>query len=294
MTAVAFPNSQPRERGHLGLVARLNDMSVVKRYEAYRDVDWNAADASIDPRDPRFRLAPTSPLGCTDWYASLPRDDQARLGLEWTCQTLRFGISFESCLSRGLLEFAAREPNGSPLYRYAMHEVIEESHHSLMFQELINRSGCETHDVPRIERWLQRWVIRMGATFPEAFFLCVLSGEVFIDYDNRARLRDKEALHPLFRRVMQIHVTEEARHVSFAASFLRERVPLLPAYKRWVLRVLLLPAMNRGASMMLEPPPRLVRKYDIPADVLRETFGPTSAHRRIVEETTAPIRALLE
>jgi hypothetical protein len=275
------------------LVGRLNAMSVTKRYEAYRDVPWDAPDSAIDARDPRFRLGAKSPLGATDWYASLPRDDQARFGLEWACQTLRYGVSFESCATRGLLEFAGTEPPGSPYYRYAMHEVIEESHHSLMFQELIARSGCETHDVHPFERWAQRRVARWGATFPELFFLCVLSGEVFIDHDNRERLAQREALHPLFRRVIQIHVTEEARHVSFAKSFLRDRIPALSAPKRWFFRVAAPRIFARGARIMLHPPARLVAKYGIPADVLRRAYGDESGHHAEMRRLYEPIRQVV-
>jgi hypothetical protein len=284
MTTAAFP----------ALVARLNDASVTKRFEAYRDVAWDADDTRIDARDPRFRLPTTNPIGASEWYASLPPDTQSTLGLEWACQTLRFGVSFESCLSRGLLEFASVQPNRSPLYRYAMHELIEESHHSLMFQEVINRSGCEPHDVSKIESWFQRRVARWGATFPELFFLCVLSGEVFIDHDNRERLRDRDAMHPLFRRVLQIHVTEEARHVSFATGLLRERVPRLPAYQRWALGVALPPILDRGARIMLQPSPAIVRRFGIPKYVMKRAFGPESEHRRVVREAVAPIVALVQ
>ena len=56
-----------------------------------------------------------------------------------------------------------------------------------------------------------------GRSFPELFFFGVLGGEIFIDQQNREYLkRPRDAVHPLVRRVLQIHVTEEARHVCFA------------------------------------------------------------------------------
>jgi hypothetical protein len=276
------------------LVHRLNEVSVKKRHEAFRDVAWDEPEMQVDPRDRRWQLPRSNALGATSWYRALPEEARTRLGLEWTCQTLRYGVSFECCLSRGLLEFVNAQPSGSPLIRYAMHELIEESHHSLMFMELIRRTGCETEDVSVVERWLQGHVARWGRTFPELFFFCVLSGEVFIDHDNRERLRAREPMHPLLRRVVQIHVTEEARHVKFAESFLRDRLPTLPAWKKRVLCIFVPAAMKRGVAMMLRPQPHIVKRHAIPARVMREAFGPGTAHDRAVKEVVSPVLALLD
>jgi hypothetical protein len=278
----------------LPMVMRLNRSSVTKRYEAHRDVDWEAAGARIDPRDPRFALPATSALGGTEWYQALPQDVRAELGLDWTCQTLRIGISFESCLSRGLLEFAGALPNGSPTYRYAMHEVIEESHHSMMFHEFIRLSGRSPRDVSRIETWFQRRVAHLGVTFPELFFLCVLSGEIFIDHDNRERLGQSEPLHPTLRRIMQIHVTEEARHVCFANGYLREHLPHSPSWRRVLLRKMAPVLFARAEHMMLWPHPALAKRYGIPSSVIAEAFGPSSAQARTVRRIVEPIYALLQ
>ena len=57
---------------------------------------------------------------------------------------------------------------------------------------------------------------RLGRVFPKLFVVHVLAGEVPIDQTQRALLRKGAALHPLVRRIVRIHVTEEARHVCFA------------------------------------------------------------------------------
>jgi hypothetical protein len=277
----------------LPTVHRLNRASVTKRYEAHRDVDWDAPGAEVRPDDPRFCLPATHPLGGSAWYRALPEERRSALGLDWACQTLRVGISFEACLTRGLMEFAASLPNGSPLYRYAMHEVIEESHHSMMFHEFIRRSGCQPHDVSPVERWFQRRVVRMGATFPELFFLCVLSGEVFIDHDNREHLRDGGLSHPTLRRIMQIHVTEEARHVCFASAYLREHLPGAPAWKRRAVRAAAGPILARGEGLMLRPTPALAARHGIPSAVVEEAYGRGSAHSAKMKEVVAPIFELL-
>jgi hypothetical protein len=272
---------------------RLNHLSVINRHEGYRDVDWNGPDSRIDRFDPRFRLPPDHPLGATDWYRSLPEPAQASLGLDAICQSLRYGIAFESCMSRGLLEFVETLPPRSSQYRYAMHEVIEESHHSMMFREFIDRSGRRPAGLPAFNRLYNRLIVRWAATFPELFFFHVLSGEIFIDDDNRARLAHREEQHPLVRRMLQIHVMEEARHVCFAEAFLRDRVPRLPRWRRWQIEMLLPVLLDQGERMMLRPIPKLVREYTIPACVMADAFGSESAHQRRVRAIVAPVHALL-
>jgi hypothetical protein len=277
----------------LSTVARLNKASVVKRHEAHRDIDWDAEP--IETGDPRFQLSTSNALGATTWYRALPEATRAALGLDWVCQTFRIGISFEACLSRGLLEFAGTLPNGSPLYRYAMHEVVEESHHSMMFHEFIRRSGLDPDDVPLLERWLDRYVVvPLARIFPELFFLCALSGEVFIDHDNREMLREPAAMqHPTLRRIVQVHVTEEARHVCFANAYLREQLPRASLWRRRAVRLLAGPILAKGAQEILQPTPAFVRRHGIPRAVLTEAFGRESAHAAKVRDVVAPIHALL-
>ena len=118
------------------LIERLSRKSVEKHFDAYADVDWDAYE--IDARDPLWALSEEDALGGTDWYRALPIERQAALGLDFVCTQFKIGIAFENVLSRGLLEFASQLPNDAIEYRYAMHEVIEEGQHSLMFQEFIN------------------------------------------------------------------------------------------------------------------------------------------------------------
>src|SRR4051812_35922032 len=173
------------------LVERLNRQSVTKRFEAFRDIDWDAPAMQIDPEDPRWELADDDPLGRTEWYRALPQPMRAELGLYTIVSKMKFGLEFESVLKRGLLEYAAKLPNNSPEFRYAYHEVIEESHHSLMFQEFVNRSHLPVRGLKPVDRFFSRRVIQMGRLFPEAFFIFVLGGEDPIDHVQREVLRSR-------------------------------------------------------------------------------------------------------
>ena len=60
----------------------------------------------------------------------------------------------------------------------------------------------------------------------------MLGGEDPIDHVQRTTLRSGRELHPLLERIMRIHVTEEARHLSFARQYLRTNVPTLAGVQR--------------------------------------------------------------
>jgi hypothetical protein len=263
------------------LLERLSHQSVAKHYDAYADVPWDDPAFAVDPADPRFELTALDPLGATAWYRALPQTARARLGLEMIVGFAKTGLQFENVLQRGLLEFAFTLPNGAPEYRYALHEVIEEGQHSLMFQELVNRSGLDLPGLPPLVRFGSRQVVRLARTFPELFFLFVLGGEDPIDFLQREHLRTGQLVHPLLRRIAQIHVTEEARHLSFARAWLRRRVPELGAAKRTLLRVRT-PMLFGGMSrMMLEPGRATIRRHAIPKAVLREAYRESERARAL-------------
>jgi P-aminobenzoate N-oxygenase AurF len=264
------------------LIERLARQSVAKHYDAYLDIPWDDPAYAIDPADPRWELTDDDPLGATAWYRALPPPERARFGMELIASFAKIGSQFENVLQRGLLEFAMRLPNGAPEYRYCMHEVIEEGQHSLMFQEFVNRTGLA---IPGLPRWIQvgaRAVVGLARRFPELFFLFVLGGEEPIDHVQRESLRTGQYAHPLIRRISQVHITEEARHLAFARAYLRHHVPRLGPVARMLLRVRTPILLGQMAALMMQPPPAMVRRYAIPRAVLREAYrSPVARAQRL-------------
>jgi hypothetical protein len=281
-----------RTESYPALLARLSRQSVVKHFDAYADVDWDAPGHAIDRTDPRFEVPDDRPLGATAWYRALPQPVRARLGLHLIASQVKLGVEFERVLKHGILEFASTLADDAPEFRYAYHEVIEEAQHSLMFHELVRRIGLDVPGLGWLDRMGSRRVARMGRTFPELFFLFVLGGEEPIDHAQRETLRSGREVHPLLARVMRIHVTEEARHICFAREYLRHHVPRLTPRRRASLAVqapLLLADMTR---QMMHPSAHVVRTYDMPHAVVAEAFTQSAAHRAFVMQSLAGVRAL--
>lgn len=297
-TTLATPRVRsPRTRttDYPQLLSRLSAMSVSKAHDPFVDIAWDAPENRLEPDDPRLALAPDNPLACTRWYQELEPSRQVALSVTWLAQVLKYGIGFEAVLSRGLLQFAQSLPNRSLEYRYAMHEVVEEGRHSLMFQTLLERLGADPKPIGRLDRFFDDRIARTGRTFPELFLFAVLGGEIFIDQQNRGELtRPRAQVHPLVRRVMQIHVTEEARHVRFAESYLQEHLPQVGRRGQLAISLLVPLILSETATLMLQPTAPVVRAFDIPKSALNEAFGPNTTHRARIKATAAPVRTLCE
>jgi hypothetical protein len=210
------------------LVARLSDASVRRHWEAYRDIEWDAPEHEIRPDDARWEAREAwDPLAASPWYRDQSPADRAALGLSRQAVLMKLSIEFEAVLSEGLLRFAARLPDGHPAFRYVYHEITEEAEHSMMFQEFINRSGVALGPLADGAEMYGK-IAAAAATSPVLFFVAVLSGEEAFDRIQRLMLTSS-SLHPLAERIGRIHVTEEARHVSFARALLRDLVPRLPS-----------------------------------------------------------------
>jgi P-aminobenzoate N-oxygenase AurF len=284
--------AQTRRESYAALVARLSRQSVVKHFDAYADIDWDGAEFAIDPHDPRWELGADDVLGATQWYRSQRQPVRAAIGLHMIASFMKIGAQFESVLKRGLLEFAWRLPNGSPEFRYAYHETIEEAQHSLMFQEFVNRTGFDVPGLGALDRLASRVVIRFARTFPELFFLFVLGGEDPIDHVQRTALSSGRPIHPLLKRIMQIHVTEEARHLCFARHYLKQRVPRLRPVKRFVLRVRTPIILGIMSQMMMRPSAQIVAQYAIPRAVLDEAYRNNPLHKSRTLDALAKVRGL--
>jgi para-aminobenzoate N-oxygenase AurF len=283
----------PSQRETYGqLLRRLSRQSVVKHFDAYADVPWDDPAYAIDPDDPRWELGADDGLGGTAWYRSQPAAVRSRLALHMYATFMKIGAQFENVLQRGLLEFALRLPNGSPEFRYAYHECIEEGQHSLMFQEFVNRAGFDIPGLGWWERIGSRRVIGHARRFPELFFVFVLGGEDPIDHVQRTVLRSGRDIPPILKRIMQIHVTEEARHLCFARQYLRARVPSLPAPKRAALALGAPLILGQMAKLMMQPSAQITRTYGIPDAVIDEAYTKNPEHRRKTVVALTKVREL--
>ncbi|TWS25308.1 diiron oxygenase [Tsukamurella sputi] len=273
----------------------LSEASVERNFDPYVDIDWDSPELAVVPDDPRWILdSRFDPIGRTEWYRSQPRAKQIEMGMWRQANVAKVGLQFESVLIRGIMQYTAVQPNNSPEFRYATHEAKEECQHTLMFQEFVNRIGMDVPGGPLWFRRLSPFIPLAATTFPMIFYMGVLGGEEPIDHVQKQFLRSGIEQHPTMTAVMQIHVAEEARHISFAHQLLEHRIPTRGAFPRFLLS-LALPLVMRSLLTAIAVPPREFRKrFDIPREVWKQMYWRSPESQAMKREVFGDVRLLAE
>ena len=276
------------------MLLRLSEGSVHQHFEAFVDIAWDAPENAVVPNDKRWILPETDIFGRTDWYKSLPEDRQIEIGM-WRCANVaKVGLQFENLLIRGVMEYLMTLPNGSPEFRYCTHEVTEETHHTQMFQEFVNRVGMDVPGGPGYFHKLSPFLPLAARWIPEVFFVGILAGEEPIDHLQKSMLRGGDEIHPLMTRVMQIHVAEEARHISFAHEWLRQHVADLPRWRRALLGYAFPVIMKVLCNVIMKPGKRMTQDVGVPKKVLNEMFWDSPEGRETLVNMFADVRMLAD
>lgn len=277
---------------YVDMLTTLSEGSVRRNFNPYTDIDWQSPEFAVVADDERWILPGTDPLGRHPWYQAQPREKQIEIGKWRQANVAKVGLHFESILIRGLMNYAFWVPNGSPEYRYCLHESVEECNHTMMFQEMVNRIGTDVPGMPRLLKWLSPLIPLVAGPLPVPFFFGVLAGEEPIDHTQKNVLREGKSLHPIMERVMAIHVAEEARHISFAHEYLRKRVPHLNRRQRFGLSVSVPIIMRVLGQAIIMPPRSFWKEFDIPRSVKRDVFFRSPHSRQFLRDMFADVRML--
>jgi hypothetical protein len=286
------------EQAYYDTLRTLSEASVEQHFEAFKDIAWDSPELAIDPHDERLILTDADEIGASDWYKSLPRERQIEVGLYRYAQVAKVGRQFEQVLIGGVMHHLLLAQDNNPEFRYAMHEVTEESHHIQMFQEAVNRvvEQAGIGSVAGAPGWFTRLaplVTSAGTWFPEAFFVGILAGEEPIDHLQKSIMRAGGS-HPLIDRVMQIHIAEEARHIGFAHQYLEHHWPRLGFVKRTVLTYLFPVIMRALCDVIMVPSKRARRDMGIPDDVAKQIWWKSSSSRKLLRDLFGDVRLLAD
>jgi hypothetical protein len=279
---------------YVATLASLSEASVRRHFDPYTDIDWEAPEFAVNKHDPRWVLSATDPLGRHPWYQAQPLQKQIEIGMWRQANTSKITLQLESILIRGLMHYTFWVPNGSPEYRYCVHETIEECNHGMMFQELVNRIGLNVPGMPRWLRWISPVLPLYAGPLPGTFFFGVLAGELPIHNMQKSMLREDNSPHPIMEKVMAIHVAEEARHISFADQFLTKRVPQMVRRSRFALSLYVPIVMRVLCGAIVVPSRSFFRKFDIPRSVRKELFFNGPDARQTLRHMYGDVRMLCD
>jgi hypothetical protein len=110
---------------YVDLLNTLSEGSVRRSFNPYTDIDWDAPEFAVTDSDERWILPATDPLGRHSWYRGQSIQRQIEIGQWRQANVAKVGLQFESILIRGLMNYSFWVPNGSPEYRYLLHESVE-------------------------------------------------------------------------------------------------------------------------------------------------------------------------
>ncbi|TIC89357.1 diiron oxygenase [Nocardioides sp. GY 10113] len=272
----------------------LSEASVHQHFDAFLDIDWDNPEYAVHADDPRWVLPVADVLGRTEWYRSLPLEEQIRIGLYRQANVTKVGLQFEQILISGLMNYAFGLRNGSPEFRYSTHEATEECHHTQMFQEFVNRSGQDVKGGSLAFHLLAPVLPLAAKVVPVAFFFGVLAGEEPIDHVQKSILRAGDDMHPLLRRIMQIHVAEEARHIGFAHRYVENHAPNLRRIDRFLLSLIVPVLMRWLCNEILVPSKRAQRDMGIPDDVMKQVYWDSEESQKFLRDLFGDVRMLAD
>ena len=213
--------------------------------DPFTAVDW---DVPID--DSAYHLpARWLPLyGTAVWEAM---DEPARIAYSrHECAALcGAGIWFENRLMQVVLKHLAGIPVTSPAHRY----LLDRGRRRVPSLDHVRRVHPPGQD-PRVPPAPDAPGLDTLADVPGGRalgYLLILAVEEVLDAANRATMKD-EGIHPVSRQMAKLHVLEEARHVSFAKTYLAEVWPTLDEEERAAVVGLAPHAVATVAALMVD------------------------------------------
>ena len=305
MTAVQHESKAPSaqhvpqgKQAYYDTLRTLSQASVDQHFQAFKDIAWDDPDMAVRPDDERLILTDADEIGAHPWYKALPRERQIQIGAYRYAQIAKVGRQFEQVLIAGVMHHLIKMEDLNPEFRYAMHEVTEETHHVQMFQESVNRFAAASglDNVAGAPGWFARLapvVTAFGGIFPELFFVGILAGEEPIDHLQKSIMRAGGSI-PLIDRVMQIHIAEEARHIGFAHQYLEHHWPQMNLVKRQLLTFLFPVTMRVLCDVIMVPSKQAREDMGIPDHVAKEIWWESAESKKLLRDLFGDVRLLAD
>ena len=223
------------ERDEEIAIERLNALS-----RPYRDPVAQIPWTELDPARP-WLPEPLVSLYALPEYRALGPEQKLRLSQAEFVALCELGLWLESLfLARFGRDLLRRKSRAASEYR--LHELREEAGHSLMFVELIRRSGFPPLTPPALRPRLLGLLARRLPSGSPLFWAAVFLAEAVPDELNR-RIAADAALPGAIRAIVLLHRREEGRHLAYARSKLARDLPRLGKTARRalapILRILL-------------------------------------------------------
>ena len=224
-------------------------------------------------------------------FEALPLESRRRLSQLEFAWILETGLWLESLFIERFGRAAGDDAAPAPLRMRYLHEVREEAGHSLMFLELLERSGVRVPPRARPRSALAtaaaRWLPFSGALFRT---FTVMGEELGDSLTRRVPAAvEQVTVSAVVYHMARLHVRDEARHVAHTRAECAEAMGRLPRWAARLISPLVALALRRFALALYYPPAALYEAAGLPAPTdWRALALRSEARRRFVARAMAP------
>lgn len=269
-------------------MSSLTELPRIRYEDPLEHIDWQAVD-----RDCWWLPPSCLSLAGVPEFESLSLRTRQRLSHVEYVHLLEAGLWLESQFMARLARLAHRSEDVLRRARF-LHEVREEAGHSLMFVELLHRSGYGVQP----ERGAgMRALDVLGRLLPSQsalFWATVVVGEELPDRLNRRLRRGVEdaTLSAVIYRIANIHTRDEAMHSAYAREQCRRMSESCPAWQRALLAPWLSIAIDLYARYVYFPPAVTYERAGLAPARLWRARALANPHRR--EQVAGMLRPTVE
>lgn len=243
----------------------------------------------------QYWLPPTALSLCgMPAFAALPDAQQRRLSQLEFLSFIEAGLWLESIFMERITRAARRDADDRPTLKYRLHELREEAGHSLMFLEVMERSGLSLPTALRRRLPLAEAVGRWAPLTSSLFRIAVVLGEEIPDRLNRYVRQHAVGVCPAIVEVCTAHIVDEARHIAYAREVLEPRVATLTKVQRGLLRPPLQQLLRQFVKTFYYPRPALYELAGLyPGAHWARAAWANPERTRFVQQCIAPTIATL-
>ncbi len=257
-------------------MSSLTELPQIRYEDPLERIDWQGIDRECWWLPPQL----LSLAGVPEFEQLTVRARQQVSHLEYV-HLLEAGLWLESQFMGRLARLAHRSADVAHRARF-LHEVREEAGHSLMFVELLQRSGYGAAGARGFGTRAVDLCGNLLSSRSALFWAMVVIGEELPDQLNR-RLRrgvEEATLSAVVYRIADIHTRDEAMHCAFAREQCRQSAARCPAWQRALLAPALSVAFDLYARYVYFPSAAIYARAGLAPARLWRVRALANVHRR--------------
>ena len=192
---------------------------------------------------------------------------------------LEAGVWLEGLFMERLSRCAGYAKDNIELLKFHLNELREEAGHSLVFIEIIQRSG-----LPRVQirfhklRWLN-WLARNAPIDSLLFWLTVMMGEEIPDRVNRVIRQHQSSVCPAIYDIATFHTIDEARHINFTRRLVDSGARKISRFKTALLKNILQRLFDEFVNSYFYPQPSSYEMADLAPGTAWAHLARTNSNR---------------